>query len=132
MFAGLTKPRYPKAAIGFGNGTVTAVSLRRRGNGRFSLRGAATTEIPADVLRPSFDERNIIDYGGLTGQLETLLVEAGLAGRKRWSVSLPSASARTAIITLGEVPATRSELDEVLDWKAETAFGVPADEMRVS
>jgi hypothetical protein len=51
---------------------------------------------------------------------------------KRWSVSLPSNVARTAILTLEDQPASKIELEDVLDWKAEMSFGVPSGELRIS
>ena len=46
--------------------------------------------------------------------------------------SLPSATARTAILTLDNEPASKQELEEILDWKAERSFGAPAGELRIS
>jgi hypothetical protein len=57
---------------------------------------------------------------------------AGLLSQKRWSVTLPSASARTAILSLESEPASKQELDEIIDWKAEQTFGAPALEMRLA
>ena len=132
MFASLTRPNYPRAAIGFGNKTVSAVALRKEGTARYSIKSAATAEISTDILSPSFDESNIIDTYRMVEVLDSLVIESGLGGQKKWSVSVPSASARTAIITLDDAPASKTELEDVLDWKTETAFGVPAGELRVS
>jgi hypothetical protein len=64
--------------------------------------------------------------------LDEAVETAGLRKQKRWSVSLPSNTARTAILTLDAEPASSSELSEILDWKAEQVFGAPAGEMRIS
>jgi hypothetical protein len=132
MFSGLFKPQSPATAIGFGNGTVSAVSLQKAGRNRFGIRRAATTEIPDGLLIPSFDQSNISDADSFVRLLDGLAVDAGLGGQNKWSAALPAATARTAIITLDETPGSRTELNEVLDWKTETSFGVGASEMRVS
>ncbi len=132
MFGSLVRPNFPSAAIGFGNETVSAVSLQKEGRNRFGIKRAATSEIPDGVLIPSFDDINIPDEFELVNILQGLVTEGGLAGRKKWSAALPANSARTVIITLEETPASKTELNEVLDWKTETAFGVPAATLRVS
>jgi Tfp pilus assembly PilM family ATPase len=128
----LTQPRYPNAALGIGQGHITAVSLDRRGRGQYSLRQAATIEIPNNLVKPSFLERNIASADEFRVILEESVTAAGLMGQKRWSVSLPSASARSAIITLETEPASRQEAEEILDWKAEQSFGAPAADLRIT
>ncbi len=132
MLGSLVNPAYPRTAIGFGNGTVTAVSLQKEGRDRFAIRRAATVDLPVEMLSPSFDYQNIPDEYALAHLLESLVIDAGLGGNKKWSAALPAATARTAIITLDASPASRSELEDVLDWKSETVFGVSAEELRVT
>jgi len=132
MFSALTEPHYPSAAIGLEKDTVTALSLRREGKGRFGLERAATVEIPAHLLTPSFLDRNISSADEFRYILSEAVTNAGLANQKRWSVSLPSNTARAAILTLESVPASNAEAEEVLDWKAEQIFGAPAGELRIT
>lgn len=132
MLSFLTQPRYPNAALGIGQGHVTALSLDRRGRGQYSLRQAATIEIPNNLVRPSFLERNIASVDEFRVILEEAVTAAGLMSQKRWSVSMPSASARSAIITLESEPASRQEAEEILDWKSEQSFGAPAGELRIT
>lgn len=131
MFDGLLRPSFPKTAIGFSEDSISAVLIRKRGR-EFTVSNAATSIIGPDVLTPSFEDSNIPSISTLTGALEALAMDAGLGNQKKWSVALPTAASRTSIINLDEVPGSRSELNEVLDWKTETTFGVPAKEMRIS
>lgn len=131
MFSFLTQPNYPKAAIGLEKEAVTALSLERSG-GRFSIRSAATIELPPNLITPSFSEKNIASADEFRVLLEEAATSAGLLKETRWSVSLPSNSARAAILTLESEPASRSEAEEVLEWKSEQSFGVPAGEMRIT
>ncbi len=132
MFNTLTDPKYPKAALGLEKDTITALALQSEGRGQFGIRQAASLELPEGLLEPNFVDENISNVNEMLLLLERVVVDAGLNKNKKWSVSLPSNSARTAIITLEDAPASKNELEEVIDWKAETSFGVPSGEMRLS
>lgn len=126
------QPSYPKCAIGLDGDQVTAVAIQGEGRGQFGIRQAASVDLPAGLLTPSFLETNIADPRELAAVIEDVCVRAGLAGQKRWSVSLPGNSARTAILTLESEPVSKKELEEIIDWKAEHSFGAPARELRLA
>ena len=88
--------------------------------------------LESDVLIPSFEGDNIPSIDNFADALDALTVEAGLANQKKWSIALPTATSRTTVVNIEDVPSSRSELNEVLDWKSETTFGVPANELRIS
>ncbi len=132
MFESLTQPNYPRAALGLEQTSVTAIALQKERGGVFGIKQAATSELPAHLLTPSFTEQNISSTDEMLALLDEVVTTAGLAKQKRWSISLPSNTARTAILTLENAPASKDELSEVLDWKAENIFGVPSGEMRIS
>lgn len=125
-------PNYPKTAIGIEHGSVTALSLGKQGRNLFAVKQAASVAIPADTLRPNFTETNILDANEMLVSLNEAANEAGLKRQKRWSVSLPSNTARAAILTLDAKPASKQELNDVINWKSERSFGSSANEMRVS
>jgi len=131
IFSKITNPNFPKTAIGLEKNRITAVGLRKEGR-QFVLKQAATVEMPDNVLQVGFSEPNILDFEMLAGYLTEAVAAADLQNIKRWSVSLPGTSARTAILTLDTKPASKNELAEVLKWKAERSFGAPGNEMRVS
>jgi len=132
MFSALTEPNFPNAALGLGAESVTALSLQKQGRGQFGIKQAATTGLPVGLLTPSFLDFNITNSQELSAYLEEAVTNAGLLSQKRWSVALPSNTARTAIITLEAEPAAKGEAEEILDWKAEQSFGAPAAELRIS
>ncbi|MDQ3323205.1 MAG: hypothetical protein M3525_12360 [Acidobacteriota bacterium] len=132
MLENIIQPNYPKAALGLEQQSVTAIALQRAGKGRFGIKQAATIELPPHLLQPSFIEQNIKNPAEMTVLLQEAVSNAGLLKQKRWSVSLPSNTARTAILTLDTEPASKDELLQVLDWKAENTFGIPAGELRIS
>ncbi len=126
------QPNYPKAALGLEKEFITALALQKEGRKQFGIKQAATVELPENLLNPSFLEKNINSQTEMLSLMEEVCVKAGLQNQKRWSVSLPGNTARTAILTLDSVPASKKELDEILDWKAENGFGAPAGELRLS
>lgn len=88
--------------------------------------------MPNGLLNPSFLDRNISSPDELRVLLEEVVASAGLNKQSRWSVSLPSNTARTAILILDNEPASKQELEDMLDWKAEQSFGAPAGQLRIS
>jgi hypothetical protein len=132
MLSALTRPNFPKAALGLEKDSVTAIALQKEGRGQFGIKQAATVELPVNLITPSFLERNIASIEELRVLLDEATGTAGLGKQKRWSISLPSNTARTAILTLDAEPVSANELTEVLDWKSEQVFGAPAGEMRIS
>lgn len=126
----LTQPNYPKAAIGIEENAISAVQLRREGRGRFGIDRAATVVLPKGLVTASFTERNISSGPEFRTLLEEAVVSAGLKNQKNWSVTLPSSTARSAILTIDG--AGKGQLDEVLEWKAEQSFGAPAGQLRIT
>lgn len=132
MLENIIRPNYPRAALGLEQASITALALQKEGRGRFGIKQAATIELPEHLLTPDFIEQNIKSPAEMIVLLEEAVTNAGLRKQKRWSVSLPSNTARTAILTLENEPASKDELAQVLDWKAENTFGIPSGEMRIS
>ncbi len=132
MLGKLIYPQYPTTALGLEKDSAAVVQLQRAGRGQFSLRRAATVELTKGVLNPSFDEPNITNPQELISTLKELAVNANLARQKKWSVTLPEAATRSVVMTLETEPATSKELEDVLQWKAERAFGANYSDLRVS
>ena len=127
----LLKPRFPPCAVGIDTGAASVVQLDR-GRGGFSVKRAASIILPPELVRAGFDERNIEDPEELTVALAELLTSAGLLRQRKWSVTLPEASTRAAVMTLEGAAGSRRELEEVLEWKIERSFGAPLSELRVA
>ena len=102
------QPNYPKAALGLEKEFITALAVQKEGRGQFGIRQAATLDLPGGLLEPSFTQTNIADQAELAGVIRDACSRAGLERQKRWSISLPGNSARTAILTLDAAPASRT------------------------
>ena len=131
MFGSLINPNLPRAAVGLRGENVSVVGLQKQGRG-FQVRRAATIELKENALQPDFFERNVYDTVELLTVLRETAAGAGLQSNKKWSVSLPADAARMAILTLEVAPKSKAETTEVLNWKAERAFGAKVDEMRIA
>jgi Tfp pilus assembly PilM family ATPase len=128
----IVNPWYPATAIGLEKGVASVVHLERAKDGTSRLRRAATFSLAESLLRPSFDEPNIEDRAQLATVLNELAASAGLLRQKRWSLSLPEATARTLVVTVEGNAQSAGELQEVLTWKIERGFGAPLEEVSVS
>ena len=131
MLSKLVHPWYPATALGLEKGLASVVELERRAN-TGNLRRAATVKLPDSLISPSFEESNIEDHTELAAAVRELTASAGLLKQKRWSVSLPEATARTLIVTIEVNTGSGSELEEVLKWKMDRGFGIPLDELSIS
>lgn len=131
MFSILTEPSFPKAAVGIEQEAVTALALQREGRANFSIERAATIEVPVNLITPGFAARNISNAAEFRVVLEEAAASAGLMKQRGWSVTLPSNTARSAILTV-ESDVAGANLGEILEWKAEQSFGVPAAELRIT
>lgn len=132
MLENLLEPNYPRAALGIERDGVTALALQKEGRGRFGIKQAATLELPEHLLTPNFIEQNIKSTAEMLVLLEEVVANAGLRKQKRWSIALPSSTARAAILTVDSEPASKDELAQILDWKSENTFGIASGEMRIS
>ena len=132
LISRLIDPWYPATAIGLEKGVASVIQLERVKGSTCRLRRAATFNIADALLRPSFDEVNIEDPRQLASVLSELATSAGLLKQKRWSLSLPEATARTQVLTIETQPQSSGELQEILKWKIERGFGAPMEELSIS
>ncbi len=132
MLSFLTQPNFPKSAIGIEQKSITALALRREGRGRYGIEQAATVDLPDGLVVPNFTDRNISAPQEFRVLLEETVMSAGLLKQKSWSVTLPSNSARSAIITLENDRSGKAQTEEIFEWKAEQSFGAPSGELRIT
>jgi len=132
LLSRLVDPWYPATAIGLEKGVASVVQLERIKGSACKLRRAASFNIPESLIRPSFHEPNVEDPPQLASVLRELATSAGLVRQKRWSLSLPEATARTQVLTMEGQSQSASELQDILKWKIERGFGAPLEELSVS
>ena len=131
MFRKIISAPLPSCAVGIEAGTASIVQLERAGN-NFIVKRAATINLPEGLVQPAFEKPNIANPSELATGLWDLMNSAGLLRQRKWSIALPEAATRTAILTIEGNPTSRREVEEVLDWKIERTFGAPQSEMRLA
>jgi Tfp pilus assembly PilM family ATPase len=129
VFDKLLKPRFPACAVGLENDVAAVVQLERARAG-YVVKRAASLDLPPKVIQPSFTQSNLPEPEALATALSDLMTSAGLMRQRKWSVTLPEATTRSAILTI-EGGGSRHEIEEVLEWKIERNFGAPASELRI-
>jgi Tfp pilus assembly PilM family ATPase len=116
--------------VGIDSTTASVVQLDRA-RGVYNIRRAATLKLPENLIQASFDASNVSDPSALVEALTDLITSAGLMRQRKWSIALPEGTTRTAILTLDAAGGSRREIEEVIGWKAERAFGAPVSELRI-
>ena len=132
LISRIVEPWYPANAIGLEENLASVIQLERVKGSVCRLKRAATANIDRALLRPSFDEQNVLNVPQLATVLKDLAVGAGLMRQKRWSLTLPETTARTIVFTLETQPQSGAELQDVLKWKIERGFGAPIEELSIS
>lgn len=127
----LFSPPAPNTGAGFVDDTFAVVDLRRGRRG-FSLASSAVTQLPLGLVTPAFETLNIQAPDELAQIITQTAEAAGLLNKKRWSVALPDAAARTIVVALESKPSSRSELNEVISWKIERVVATPPGELRTT
>ena len=132
IFGKLVSPRYPPAAASIERGRISVVQLDKVRNG-FSVKRGASVTFSSGLVNPSFEaESNISELSELAAALSDAAISAGLGKQRKWSIALPEASTRSIILTLESVPSSKNELNDILRWKTERAFGMDEAEIQVA
>jgi len=132
LISRIIEPWYPANAIGLEENLASVIQLERVKGSVCRLKRAATANIDRALLRPSFDEQNVLNVPQLATVLRDLAAGAGLMRQKRWSLTLPETTARTIVLTIETQPQSGAELQDVLKWKIERGFGAPIEELSLS
>jgi len=127
----LTVPDLPRTALSIGENHLSIVTLRRSGK-EFEPRNLGVLRLPAGLVRAGFSEPNISDEPALIEHLKKTANQAGIARPRALSLALPPGSAHSQVVTLDSVPASRQELTQMIEWKAERAFGQKSADLRIS
>jgi Tfp pilus assembly PilM family ATPase len=131
FFNYLTAPRLPRTSLSISETHVALITLKRSG-ADFEPRNLGVSRLPAGIVRASLTEPNIADEPLLADHLSKTASRAGMGSIKALSVSLPSGSARSMVVGLDAAPASRTELERMIEWKAERGMGLKFGELRVN
>ncbi len=127
----LTAPNLPGTSLSISETHLALVSLKYN-RGVFEPRSLGVLRLPPGLVNPSFTEPNISYEPAMIEHLRKIAAQSGMNRVKTLSASLPSGSARSAVISLDSVPSTRAELAQVIEWKIERSLGHKFIDLRVS
>lgn len=126
----LTTPSYPRTALSISELQLAIVSLKKQ-RGDFEPTRLAMLPLPAGLITPDFDERNISDEGVLAEELERLIDDSGIRRMRSLAVALPEGSARSLIVSIESAPSNPEEFSQVLGWKVERSLGCKTSDVRL-
>jgi hypothetical protein len=127
----LFRPRIPHIGAGFIDDRFVVVDIQKR-HGRLSIAANAYTMLPAGLICPGFESPNITNPSELSEIIVQTAEGAGLANRRKWSVTLPQGVARTVVVGVEGNPTSRKEIDEIVAWKVERALGLGLSGLRMA
>jgi Tfp pilus assembly PilM family ATPase len=131
LWNSLTAPALPPTALSISETHLALIALRRRGR-EFEPRNLGVLRMPAGLIRASFGELNIADESALVEHLTRTATQAGMKRVRALSATLPAGSARSLIVTLESMPASRTDLEQMIEWKIERGLGQRAGDLRVN
>jgi len=131
FFDYLTAPRFPRTSLSISETHLSLITLKRSGRD-FEPRNLGVSRLPDGLVRASFTEPNITDEAALIDRLAKTASRAGMGNLRALSVCLPSGSARSLVVALDSRETSRSELEQVIEWKAERGLGQKFSDLRIN
>ncbi len=135
MFASLwnflTVPTLPHTALAITPSHLTLVELNKR-SGAFQPKKLGIQALPEGLVRASLSEPNITREPEFLEICSALAEQAGFARKLSLSVTLPEGSAYSLVVTLDQHPTSRTETEQMLDWKISRTTSLKTADMRTS
>jgi Tfp pilus assembly PilM family ATPase len=121
----------PSVAIEMASRRVTVVALSGA-SGRPAVAGQASEALAPGVVAPALTGPNIPEPDAAVRALERAFASAGVAVPRRAALIVPDSVARVSLITLEQVPARASDLDQLLRLQLRKSTPFPLDAAQVS
>ena len=126
----LKESSWPSVAVELASTRVSAASLELRA-GRPVVAAHAVEPLPAGALVPSLTAANLHDRAAVLAALERVFDRLG--GRpRRVALVVPDLTAKVSFVKFEQVPARRSDLDQLVRWQVRKTAPFPIDEAMVS
>src|SRR5215813_3885326 len=125
------EPRIPHIGAGFIDDRFVVVDMHKK-RGSLAIAANAYTVLPPDLIQAGFESPNIANATELAEIIVQTAEGAGLAHRKKWSVTLPQGVAKTVVVGVEGNPTSRKEIDEIVAWKVERSLGIGMSGLRIA
>jgi hypothetical protein len=124
----LTVPLCPSTIVQVSSSYFSGVHLDLK-DGR--VRRHAALEIPAGLVEPHFDRKNIADPAALAGILKEMLRELQASGKKM-ACLVPEACLRVIVLPFDSLPGSDREREKIIRWRAKKQMAVLPEDARLS
>lgn len=121
----------PQTSLSITPTHLTLVQLNKR-SGALQPKRLGVQTLSEGVLKASLTEPNIARESEFIEALSTLADKASFGRKLKLSVTLPEGSAHSLVTTLDQHPASRGELEQMLDWKISRTSSLKTTDMRMS
>ena len=119
----------PAIAVECAADRLAVVSVER---GATPVVGAYAVErLPAGIIAPSLNARNIVDVNGASDVLRRALERSGIRGG-RAALVVPDAVARVSLIPFESVPERQTDLEQLIRWQVRKAVPFPIETAQIS
>jgi hypothetical protein len=123
-----TVPLCPPTIVQISSSYVSGVHLDLK-DGR--VRRHAVLELPAGLVDPHFDRKNIADPAALAGILKEMFREIQASGRKV-ACLVPEACLRIIVLLFDSLPPSDREREKIIRWRAKKQMAVLPEDARLS
>jgi hypothetical protein len=94
-------------------------------------RRHAVLELPAGLLEPHFDRKNIADAAALSGVLKEGLRQLQVSGKKI-ACLVPEACLKILVLAFDSLPASDKERERIIRWRAKKQMAILPEDTRLS
>ncbi|MGB7296480.1 MAG: hypothetical protein WBC70_12905 [Candidatus Aminicenantales bacterium] len=123
-----TTPLCPSAVIQLSSTYISAIQVDVKEK---QVKRHFVLDLPAGLIGPHFDRPNISDMAALTGILKKGLKEFQLSGKKV-ACLVPEACLKIFILAFDSLPASESEREKIILWRAKKQMPVLPEDVRLS
>jgi Tfp pilus assembly PilM family ATPase len=123
-----TAPPCPPTIIQISTSYVSGIRVEAKEG---KVRRQAVLELPAGVMEPHFDRTNIAAPGTLTATLKECLGQLQGSGKKV-ACLVPEACLKILVVSLDSLPASESEREKIIRWRAKKQMAVLPEDTRLS
>ncbi len=123
-----TEPILPSASVLISRSYLAGVQALRK---ECRIAGHFIRRLPAGLVEPSFDRRNIADPAAAEAALREGLKKLGSADGPL-SLLLPEPCARVFILTFDKLPASNEERVSLVRWRIQKLLPLKPEDLRIS
>lgn len=123
-----TAPLCPPTVIQVSSSYISGIHVDLK-DGR--AKRHAVLELPAGLLEPHFDRKNVADAAALSGVLKEGLRELQVPGKKI-ACLVPEACLKIFVLSFDSLPASEKEREKIIRWRAKKQMAILPEDARLS